>query len=100
MIVELVGYAARGASNQQAPNPTLAPYVIQTLLILVAPALFAASMYMVLSRIIISVDGESLSLIRKRWLTKTFVTSDVVTFFVQLAGTYSDNVSRLLDWNL
>ncbi|KAH8812534.1 RTA1 like protein-domain-containing protein [Xylogone sp. PMI_703] len=85
-IFELVGYAARGASNKQAPNPTLAPYVIQTLLLLLAPALFAASIYMILGRIIVSVDGESLSPIKKRWLTKVFVTSDVISFFVQLGG--------------
>ncbi|KAF7560363.1 hypothetical protein G7046_g3776 [Stylonectria norvegica] len=85
-IFEIVGYAARGVSSTQAPNLTIAPYVIQTLLILVAPALLAASMYMILGRIIISVDGESYSLIKTRWLTKVFVTSDVITFFVQLAG--------------
>lgn len=73
-------------SHGQAPNPTIAPYVIETLLLLVAPALFAASIYMTLGRIIISVDGEPYSLIRKRWLTKVFVTSDVICFFVQLAG--------------
>ncbi|KAK5220175.1 hypothetical protein LTR96_006353 [Exophiala xenobiotica] len=85
-LFEIVGYAARGVSHGQAPNPTLAPYVIQTLLILVAPALFAASIYMILGRVIVSVDGEPYSLIKKRWLTKVFVTSDVVSFFVQLGG--------------
>ncbi|EED22449.1 conserved hypothetical protein [Talaromyces stipitatus ATCC 10500] len=85
-IFEIVGYAARGVSNTQAPNPTLAPYVIQTLLLLVAPALFAATIYMILGRVILSVDGESLSLIKKKWLTKIFVTSDVISFIVQLGG--------------
>ncbi|KIW26836.1 uncharacterized protein PV07_06639 [Cladophialophora immunda] len=85
-IFEIVGYAARGVSHQQAPNLTLAPYVIQTLLLLVAPALFAASIYMVLVRIVVSADGESCCLIKARWLTTVFVTSDVVTFFVQLGG--------------
>lgn len=82
----MVGYAARVVSNRQAPDPTIGPYIISTLFVLVAPALFAASIYMLLGRIIISVDGESLSLIKRRWLTKVFVTSDVVTFFVQLGG--------------
>ncbi|KAJ9609818.1 hypothetical protein H2200_006147 [Cladophialophora chaetospira] len=85
-IFELIGYAARGISHGQAPHPTIAPYVIQTLLILVAPALFAATIYMILGRIIVSVNGESYSLIKKRWLTKTFVTSDVISFLVQLGG--------------
>lgn len=86
--VELVGYAARAVSSRQAPNPTIAPYVVQTLLLLVAPALFAATIYMILVRIVVGVDGERYSLIKTRWLTKVFVTSDVVSFFVQLGGTY------------
>ena len=66
---------------------TLAPYVIETLLLLVAPPLFAATMYMTLGHIIVGVDGERYSLIKKRWLAKSFVTSDVVCFLVQLGGT-------------
>ncbi|KAF1998845.1 RTA1 like protein [Amniculicola lignicola CBS 123094] len=85
-IFEIVGYIARGVSYGQAPNPTLAPYVISTLLILVAPALLAASIYMVLGRIIVGVDAEAHSLIKARWLTKVFVTSDVASFLIQLAG--------------
>ncbi|RFU33043.1 hypothetical protein B7463_g3277, partial [Scytalidium lignicola] len=85
-VFEFVGYISRAVSNKQAPNPTIGPFVIQTLLLLLAPALFAASIYMILGRIIISVDGESLSPIKKRWLTKVFVTSDVISFFVQLGG--------------
>ncbi|KAJ5999368.1 hypothetical protein N7451_007178 [Penicillium sp. IBT 35674x] len=84
--IEFVGYTARAISSTEAPHLTLGPYVIQTLLLLVAPPLFAASIYMVLGRIILSVDAESYSLIKKRWLTKTFVISDVVCFLVQLAG--------------
>jgi hypothetical protein len=97
---EIVGYTARGVSHGQAPHPTLAPYVIQTLLLLVAPALFAASIYMVLGRIILSVDGESYSLIKKRWLTKTFVTGDVLTFFIQLGGTLEMIQGPVRVWNL
>lgn len=85
-LVEIVGYGARAVSNQQAPNLTLGPYVIQTLLLLVAPPLFAASIYMLLGRMIVSVEAETYSLIKIRWLTKVFVTSDVICFFVQLAG--------------
>jgi hypothetical protein len=52
----------------------------------VAPALFAASIYMELSRIIIAVDGESHALIKKKWLTKIFVIGDVISFFAQGGG--------------
>lgn len=93
--VEVVGYIARAVSHSQAPHPTIAPYIISTLLLLVAPALFAATIYMVLGRIIISVHAEAHSLIRPQLLTKVFVTSDVISFFIQLAGTYYNNTNRL-----
>jgi len=59
------------------------PYVIQNTFILIAPALFAASIYMTLSRIILSVRGAALSPIRPSWLTKLFITGDVLSFLVQ-----------------
>lgn len=62
------------------------PYVIQSTFILVAPALFAASVYMVLGRVIRSVEGEALSIIPVRWLTKIFVFGDVISFVVQASG--------------
>lgn len=59
---------------------------MQSLLLLLAPALFAASIYMVLGRLILLTDGESSSLIRASWLTKVFVTGDVLSFLAQSAG--------------
>jgi hypothetical protein len=59
---------------------------MQSLLLLIAPALFAASIYIVLGRIILLVDGERYSLIRQKWLTKMFVTGDVISFLVQAGG--------------
>lgn len=64
----------------------LGPYIMQSLLLLVAPALFAASIYIILGRIILLVDGEKYSLIRQRWLTKAFVTGDLISFLVQIGG--------------
>jgi len=59
---------------------------MQTLLLLVAPALFAASIYMSLGRIILLVDGEEYAIIKKKWLTKFFVCGDVFSFCIQAAG--------------
>ena len=59
---------------------------MQSLLILLAPALFAASIYMVLGRIIRITDGEASSVIRSKWLTKIFVGGDVLSFLAQSAG--------------
>ncbi|KAK9244578.1 RTA1 like protein-domain-containing protein [Lipomyces tetrasporus] len=53
---------------------------------LIAPALFAASIYMELGRIILLVDGESRSLIKKKWQSKIFVAGDVLPFLMQAGG--------------
>ena len=59
---------------------------MQTLLLLVSPALFAASIYMILGRIVLVTNGEKFSLIRRVWLTKLFVLGDVLSFVLQGAG--------------
>jgi hypothetical protein len=89
--VEFAGYAGRACSGQESPDWTLPPYIIQALLILVAPALFAATIYMELGRIVTLVDGEDYTLIRKKWLTKIFVCGDVLSFMVQSAGKCKTN---------
>lgn len=82
-ICETLGYGGRIGSAQQTPDWTLTPYIIQTLLILIAPALFAASVYMILGRIVLLVDGAQHSVIPVKWLTKVFVTTDVISFLMQ-----------------
>ena len=62
------------------------PYIGQSLMLLLAPALFAASVYMILGRIIRLLNAGSASLIRPSWLTKIFVTGDVLSFFIQSGG--------------
>lgn len=64
----------------------MGPYIIQTLFILVAPALFAASIYMELGRIILMVEGERHAIVQKRFLTKIFVGGDILSFVTQGAG--------------
>ncbi|ESZ92495.1 hypothetical protein SBOR_7120 [Sclerotinia borealis F-4128] len=86
-IFETIGYIGRLlASQQHYGDWTIGPYVMQSLLILLAPAFFAASIYMVLGRIIVLTDGEQYSIIRARWLTKLFVAGDVISFLMQSAG--------------
>ncbi|KDN70407.1 putative RTM1 [Colletotrichum sublineola] len=65
---------------------TLGPYIVQNVLLLVAPALMAASIYMILGRIIELTDGESHALIKRRWLTKIFVSGDVLSLVLQSSG--------------
>ena len=84
ILVQIVGYAARAVSEDKTDQ--LMPFIIQSTFILVSPALFAASVYMVLGRVIRYLGAESLSLIPVKWLTKIFVAGDVVSFCVQAGG--------------
>ena len=81
--VSTIGYIARFMSSREAPDYTLMPYIQQSLTLLVAPALFAGSIYMILKRIIGAIQAEHHSPIRMRWLTKLFVAGDLLSFFAQ-----------------
>ncbi|KAH8670976.1 RTA1 like protein-domain-containing protein [Xylariales sp. PMI_506] len=85
-IAETIGYGGRIGSALQTPNWTLKPYIIQSLLLLISPAMFAASIYMILGRIVKRVDGAKYSVIPVRWLTKIFVASDILSFLLQGSG--------------
>lgn len=84
MIVKIIRYLFRYLGSKDTANVTC--FDLQTLLILVAPALFAASVYMILGRLIIFVRAGAYSIIRPTWLTKIFIARDLLSFLVQLAG--------------
>ena len=81
---ETIGYAARAAASKDTETKT--PYIIQSILILIAPILFAASIYMTLGRLITRTNSASLSMVRARWVTTIFVAGDIISFFVQSGG--------------
>ncbi|KAH6869073.1 RTA1 like protein-domain-containing protein [Thelonectria olida] len=83
---ETIGYAARAYSSNQTPDWKLMPYIIQNILILLGPTLFAASIYMVLGRLIRVLDAQDYSLIRVQRLTKLFLLGDVLSIFGQGGG--------------
>jgi len=95
-IVETIGYVARAINAKQTPNWSTTPYAIQSLLLLLAPPLFAASIYMILGRIIRLINGDALSLVRPKWLTKTFVFGDVISFLVQSGGEFNFNNHEII----
>jgi hypothetical protein len=88
-LVETIGYVGRAMSAKEAPNFTKNPYIIQSMLLLLGPTLFAASIYMILGRLIRLLDAGSLSIIRPNWLTKVFVLGDLLSFFAQSGGEIS-----------
>ncbi|EMR69789.1 putative rta1 domain protein [Eutypa lata UCREL1] len=86
-LCETIGYAGRIVSASEEPGCwTLGPFITQNILILVAPTFMAASIYMILGRIIVLTDGERYSLIKRRWLTKIFVSGDAVSLLLQASG--------------
>ncbi|CAI4863786.1 CQS_1a_G0057270.mRNA.1.CDS.1 [Saccharomyces cerevisiae] len=83
-IMEVVGYIARVVSSSNSQE--LAPYIIQALLLLVAPALMAATIYMIFGRLLQILRCQSLMLVSARFGTTFFVIGDVFSFFLQAAG--------------
>lgn len=87
--VEAIGYGARAYSATQTPDWELMPYIMQSIFILLGPALFAASIYMVLGRLIVFLEAQHHSPVRVKWLTKLFLLGDVLSFFGQGGGTWN-----------
>ncbi|KAK0710186.1 RTA1 like protein-domain-containing protein [Lasiosphaeria miniovina] len=85
-LFEAIGYVGRVIATGQTPNWTLGPFIMQSLLILLAPALMAASVYMMLGRLVRLLDAHQHSIVRTTWLTKIFVAGDVLSFLTQGAG--------------
>ncbi|RDW87000.1 RTA1 domain-containing protein [Aspergillus mulundensis] len=82
--VQIIGHLARIAGHNHEDSIPI--YSIQNLFILLAPALYAASIYMVLGRLITSLRAQHLSIIRLNWMTEIFVAGDVLSFLAQCAG--------------
>ncbi|KAJ0282433.1 hypothetical protein COL940_005182 [Colletotrichum noveboracense] len=62
------------------------PYALQSLMLLIAPSLLAASIYGMLGRLIILANGRDYSPVRPEILTKVFITSDILSILVQSGG--------------
>lgn len=82
--VQIIGYICRALGHNDKENIPL--YSISTTMILLAPPLYAASIYMTLGRLIVNLDAEKLSLVPVKWLTIIFVAGDVIAFLMQAAG--------------
>ncbi|KAG8791209.1 hypothetical protein FRC12_009879 [Ceratobasidium sp. 428] len=65
---------------------SLGLYLIMNLCVVLSPCGFIATVYILLGRLARYLQAEDLMLIRPQIITKVYVTSDVVTLFVQAAG--------------
>ncbi|KAI3286475.1 hypothetical protein DTO002I6_8146 [Penicillium roqueforti] len=81
---QIIGYICRALSHNDKENIPI--YSVGTIMILLAPPLYAASIYMTLGRLITHLDAEQLSVVPVKWLTAIFVTGDVIAFLMQAAG--------------
>ncbi|QLQ80009.1 hypothetical protein HG537_0H00120 [Torulaspora globosa] len=83
-VMEAIGYIARAVSSSD--KEALTPFIIQTVLLLVAPALYAATIYMVFGRLLRILRCENLMLVSSRFGTAFFVSGDVLSFLLQASG--------------
>ncbi|KAF1917550.1 RTA1 like protein-domain-containing protein [Ampelomyces quisqualis] len=83
-IGEVAGYVCRVLAFNNTGS--LALFVCQALLLLLPPVLFAASLYMVYSRVVRSVSGARFSLISPVWCTRIFVIGDWFCLNIQSTG--------------
>ncbi|KAI4268484.1 MAG: hypothetical protein L6R38_007831 [Xanthoria sp. 2 TBL-2021] len=89
-LMEMVGYIFRTLSSVK--DPYMIPYfVVQYFFIVVAPVLISASIYVCLSKLIrwaanVGFETPSGFLLRPKLLLWVFITADVVTSIVQIAG--------------
>lgn len=84
LVLEAAGYGFRiGARNA---DDSIFINAIQSLFLLIAPIFIAATMYMSLGQIIQVLRAEQVSLIKVKYLTKIFVTGDIISFILQASG--------------
>lgn len=82
--VQIIGYICRVIAYNNLSSVPI--YAMQSVLILLAPPLYAASVYMVLGRLVRYLHAEDLSLVPVKWMTKIFVSGDVFSFLLQAGG--------------
>ncbi|KAJ4212404.1 hypothetical protein NW759_011792 [Fusarium solani] len=83
-ICEVLGYIFRAAAWNATES--LIFYIMQAIFLLIPPVFFAATLYMVYSRLVRALRGEEFSLISPRWTTIIFVIGDLATLNVQSSG--------------
>ncbi|KAF5690189.1 Rtm1p-like protein [Fusarium denticulatum] len=83
-VCEVLGYFFRALCYNATDSLPL--NIMQALFLLLPPVFFAATLYMVYSRLVRAIGAESCSLISVRWTTRLFVLGDVLTFNIQGNG--------------
>jgi hypothetical protein len=83
-LVMTLGYVLRYFSAKTPSSLML--YIGQSLLIILPPSLYAATIYMIYGRIAVFVNAPDASIIRPTRVTKIFVIGDAISFWLQAGG--------------
>lgn len=83
-VTEIAGYIGRSVSAHN--KELMGPYVEQSILLLIAPTLFAASIYMIFGRMAYLLYEEEIMIMPARFSTTIFVAGDICSLFLQGAG--------------
>ncbi|KAI4859576.1 RTA1-domain-containing protein [Hypoxylon rubiginosum] len=102
IFMEVLGYADRIKSAGDPTNLNL--YAVQFCVIILAPVLMAAAIYVVFGRIVVHVVPAQQRTMRllwvpPRWITPIFVACDVVALVVQLIGAVMVSSTQATDKN-
>lgn len=85
LFCEFLGYIGRTISYDNIDDQR--PYIMQTLLLLIGPPFFSASIYMVFGRMVTNVlHNENYLLLYPKYITKVCVVGDIISLLLQAAG--------------
>lgn len=82
--VETFGYYGRAWASDEPDS--IKPWILQAMLIISAPPMISATVYMCLSRAIRSLHARDNAFMSPRAMTPLFVTADIIAFISQIAG--------------
>lgn len=98
LFCEFIGFIARSISHDNIFDRS--PFITQTLLILIGPPFFSASIYMIFGRMVTRIlHNEEFLLLKAKYITKICVVGDVISLFLQAIGGIAisgaeDNIDR------
>ncbi|KAK5778443.1 hypothetical protein RI543_004108 [Arxiozyma heterogenica] len=81
---EIAGYIGRSVSAKN--KELMGPYIEQSILLLIAPTLFAGSIYMIFGRMAYLLYEEKMMIMPAKFSTMIFVIGDIFSLFLQGAG--------------
>jgi len=83
-VVETFGYYGRAWAGSKPDS--MGPWALQAVLIMSAPPLISATVYMSFGRLIQVLEADRNALMEPKLITTAFLTRDIIAFMSQIAG--------------